>query len=102
MSDEAPIVVHIEAWIAHLVPRFLENRARDVTELRLAIAERNFEVIWQLGHNLRGAAAGYGFNDLTEVGERLEAAADERNVDSAAASTEALASYVSRVRIVAR
>jgi HPt (histidine-containing phosphotransfer) domain-containing protein len=102
VSDAGPIVVEVEDWVAHLVPRFLENRARDVVELRLAIAERNFEIIRRLGHNLRGAAAGYGFDDLTEVGEELEAAAAERNADSAAASTERLASYVTRVRVVTR
>lgn len=102
MSDEAPIVVEIEAWVAHLVPRFLENRAKDVTDLRAAIADRDFDLIRELGHNLKGAAGGYGFTDLGELGVRLEAAAADRSLDSAAACADALATYVKRVKVVYR
>lgn len=102
MSDEAPIVVTIEAWVAHLVPRFLENRARDVADLRAAIADLDFDLIWRLGHDLKGAAGGYGFTELGELGERLEAAAAARRLDSAAACADALATYVKRVKVVYR
>ena len=102
MSDEAPIVVEIEAWLAHLVPRFLANRARDVAELRAAIAVRDFELIRLLGHNLKGVAGGYGFTELGEVGERLETAAADHSVEAAASCGEALATYVKRVKVVYR
>ena len=102
MSDRAATVVEVEAWIAHLVPRFLANRAREVVELREAIAARDFEGIRRLGHNLRGAAPSYGFTELAQVGERIEAAAADRSVESAAVCVEALDRYLDHVKIVFR
>jgi len=104
MSDRPGTVVEVEAWIAHLVPRFLENRARDIVELRQAIAERDFAVIGRLGHNLKGVAGGYGFTELAQIGERLEAAGADRSIEPAAVAGDALERYVERVtvRVISR
>ncbi len=102
MTERAAPVVEVEAWLAHLIPTFLANRLKDADRLRRALRERDFDAIRALGHNLRGAAGGYGFAALAEVGERIEAAAIAGDADGAAACSDELAAYARTVKVVYR
>lgn len=58
-----------------LVPAFLEKRCEELSVLENALAERAFDTVYRLGHNLRGSGGSYGFPMMTEIGERMETAA---------------------------
>lgn len=64
---------------AALLPRFLGHRVRDLETVREALEHRDFEPISRIGHNMRGNGVSYGFPEISDIGQRLEAAAKARS-----------------------
>lgn len=102
-SDPTPtdrrILVRVDADIADLIPGFLENRRKDVEALTAALIAGSFEDVAMLGHRMKGAGAGYGFQGISEIGRDLERAAAARSAEAARAQIEALRDYLERVEI---
>ena len=99
MSDR--IVITIDPDIAELVPGFLANRARDVMQLRAQSAAGRFAEARVLGHSMKGAGGGYGFDEITNIGARIEQAAKAENAAEINLAADALQDYLARVDIVA-
>ena len=93
------IVVTVDPDIADLVPRFLENRQRDLAALREALARSDAEAVRVTGHRLRGVGGGYGFPRVSELGEAIEEAAAAGHMEPAARAVDELADYLGRVRV---
>ena len=102
MSADNGDVVEVEAWLAHLVPRFLANRLKDVVLLGAAVRTHDLEAIRVIGHNLRGGAGSYGFAALAALGARLEAAAEAGSLDLAAQCADELERYARTVKVIYR
>ena len=98
-SDER-IVVHADPDIADLIPGFLENRRKDVTAMRAALAQNDYETIRILGHSMKGAGGGYGFDAITDMGAVLEEAAKDRNPEAVRRGVSDLAAYLERIAVV--
>jgi HPt (histidine-containing phosphotransfer) domain-containing protein len=71
--------VEIDPDIADLVPQFLENREKDLLSLEDLIRSKNASSISQLAHKIKGSAAGYGFDELSQIAASMETAAKEEN-----------------------
>ncbi|MCC2667778.1 MAG: putative cytosolic protein, partial [Armatimonadetes bacterium] len=65
-------VVYADPDISDLIPGFLQNRRRDVDALRQALERQDFAALAMMGHTMKGAGAGYGFERITEIGGDLE------------------------------
>lgn len=61
--------------VAAMLPRYVENRARDVATLRLGLERGDFETVGRIGHNLRGNGVSFGVPELSALGAQIEAAA---------------------------
>lgn len=96
---EGPIPVVVEAEVADLVPRFLENRRGDVETLRRAVEEGDADTVERLGHRMKGIGGGYGFEYVSRAGAVLEEAGRDGRLDDARPWIEALADYVERVAV---
>ena len=66
------IVVHADPEIADLIPKFLENRLKDIDAIRDALDRGDFDTIRTLGHSMKGAGGGFGFPGITDIGKTLE------------------------------
>ncbi len=73
------IIVRIEADLQSIIPGFLENRRKDVAKLQTALEHHDTETIRLLGHRMKGDGGGYGFHEISKIGDALEKAA--MNVD---------------------
>jgi HPt (histidine-containing phosphotransfer) domain-containing protein len=62
-----------------IVPGYLEGRRRDILAVLTALDNGDYEQIRTVGHKMRGSGAGYGFPEITAIGERLELAAESRD-----------------------
>ena len=60
-----------------VMPTFIANRRRDLTALQAALAAGDLKAIREVGHNIRCFARVYGFDELTDIGEQIRAAAEE-------------------------
>ena len=94
------IVVIIDPDLADLVPGFLNNRRRDVDKLTALLANGQFADIRMIGHSMKGAGGGYGFDQITDIGDALERAALAADSKIIQAGIEQLADYLARVDVV--
>ena len=85
---------------AELVPLFLENRRREVTALREALAECRYDDLQQLGHRMRGLGASYGFELISSLGGRIEDEASALDSEGLAATIAEYADHLERVKVV--
>ena len=94
------ILVSIDPDIEDLVPGFLANRGRDVLRLEALVAAGAYTDIRLLGHSMKGAGGGYGFDRISELGAAIEGAALREDGADVLAQSAALADYLARVEIV--
>ena len=98
MSERIP--VRIDPDIEDLVPGFLANRGKDVLRLEALVAAGAYADIRLLGHSMKGAGGGYGFDRISELGAAIEGAALRRDGAEVLVQSAALADYLARVEIV--
>jgi HPt (histidine-containing phosphotransfer) domain-containing protein len=100
MNDAEAMVVHIDPDLEDLIPEFLDNRRGDIKSIHAALANHDYETIRVLGHGMKGAGGGYGFDDITVIGAALEQAAKQRDGAAIRAGLDQLALYLGKVKVV--
>ncbi len=98
MSEK--IIVKIDPDLEDLIPGFLNNRANDVESIRTLLESEDLDQIQILGHSMKGAGGGYGFDRITEIGGIIETAAVAGDVPVIREANEQLADYLARVEPV--
>ena len=70
---QAPLpAAMIDPQVLARVGRYLERRATDVEDARVALMVEDVAGLVRIGHNLRGSGASFGFPRLSELGGQLE------------------------------
>jgi CheY-like chemotaxis protein len=90
---------YIDKSLEDIVPGYLDKRRQELGVLRSALHNKDFELIRTAGHKMRGSGGGYGFPLLTELGQKLEAAAKIGDAVSIGDCISALSSYLERLRV---
>ena len=91
------IRVVIDPDLVELIPGFLNNRRRDVDVLREAVAKADYNTARIIGHSMKGAGGGYGFQPITEFGDAIEVAALAADGAQILAAATLLEDYLARV-----
>ncbi len=73
------VQANFDERLRSLLPAYLQNRRRDILTVLTALDNHDFEQIRVIGHKMRGSGAGYGFPEITAIGQRLELAAENRD-----------------------
>lgn len=94
------IIVRVDNDLADLIPGFLENRHKDVKAIQEALEQGNYETIRVLGHTMKGAGGGYGFDTITDIGAALEQSAKDKNTDEIRKWVENLSTYLHGVEVI--
>ncbi len=94
------ILVKADKDLADLIPSFLEKRKNEVPLIAQWLEAEEFSKIQTLGHQLKGAGAGYGFEELSRIGLRLEQSARDRRASEVESTRKALSDYLSRVEVI--
>lgn len=100
MPREERILVRVASEIAELIPGFLQNRRKDIAAMLDAVQRGDFETVRVLGHSMKGAGGGYGFDAITEIGAALEQAAKQRNAAEIRDRVNELSRYLDRVEVI--
>jgi signal transduction histidine kinase/AmiR/NasT family two-component response regulator len=93
-APRAPL--QIDARIADLVPRFVAMCRQECAALRRASAEGGWVAAAAIGHTLHGAGGGYGFDEVTRIGQAIEAAAQARDAAGVSALATRLEDFLAR------
>lgn len=99
-NDGGKIRIHVDPDLADLIPGFLKNRRNDLAAMQEALARAEYDTIRILGHSMKGAGGGYGFDAITDIGAVLEQAARDMNPDAVRKGLQDLCSYLNRVEVV--
>jgi HPt (histidine-containing phosphotransfer) domain-containing protein len=101
-NDLSKVTVYIDPDLEEIVPRFLENRRNDAAALASAIQGNDLKTVRLLGHRMKGDGGGYGFQEISRIGEVLEQAALREDREVMTQQTAALASFLAQVEVVYR
>ncbi len=99
-EPDEKIVVNVDSNIEDLIPGFLENRQKDVKSIYDALEKEDYETIRILGHSMKGAGGGYGFDEITDIGRSIEESAEGKNQEEVKKWVINLSNYLDRVEIV--
>lgn len=94
------IEVRVAGELRTLIPRFIANRKAELTELDGALRKRDFETLRRIGHVLKGAGGGYGFADISRMGDTIERAAKSGEFETLEKEIASLKRYLECVHIV--
>ena len=98
VSEE--IVVSVEEDLEDIVPGYLKNRAGDVTAIESALEAGEYDKVRVIGHSMKGTGGGYGFDELTNIGARLEVAGKSGEPEEVRKGLGELSEYLRRVKVV--
>ena len=94
------IVVHADIDLEDLIPGFLENQHRDALKIMDFLDLEDYAAIQRMGHSMKGSGGGYGFDEITAIGMRIETAAGTHDAAVISRQVEVLLDYLSRVEVV--
>lgn len=100
MNAQDKILVIPDEDLVDIIPGYLENRHKEMAQLKQAVTDGDFETLRILGHRMKGSGAGYGFDGITDIGRELEEGAKVNDAATCQAQVEALVSYLERVEVV--
>ena len=98
MADK--IIIHADPDVQELIPHFLENRLQDVAAMTRALEVKDYETIRRLGHSMKGAGEGYGFDQITVIGAQLEEYAKTQKHAEIKSKIAELTLYLERVEVL--
>ena len=98
-AQDNEMIILIDRELEDLIPGFLNNRRNDVIKLQAALADSDFDTIRILGHSMKGAGGGYGFDAITDIGEALENAAVEKYAQVLGEQIRILSRFLENVEV---
>ena len=99
-TAEEEIVIVVDEDLSDLIPGYLENRQKDVTQILACLDQGDYETIRSMGHKMKGSGGGYGFNAITEIGGTIEEAAKQFSEETIRKQTALLQHYLQKVKVV--
>lgn len=99
MGTGERIVVMVDADLKELIPGFLQTRHEDVASITAALDAGDWKTVFILGHSMKGSGGGYGFDEISAVGEVIETAAKANDAAMVKTGVARLADYLSRIDI---
>ena len=89
----------VDADLKELIPGFLQTRREDVAAITTALDAGDWKTVFILGHSMKGSGGGYGFDEISAVGEVIETAAKANDAAMVKTGVARLADYLDRIDI---
>ncbi len=99
-SENVAMVAFIPPELEELVPWFVGNMREKLEQMRQALQEGDLETARMIGHDMKGVGRSYGFDGISQIGEKVEYAAIEKDTEELDRNWEVFADYIEKVKIV--
>lgn len=99
-TPEQKLRVQVDSDLEELIPGFLNNRQKDVSQIENLLNAGDFATIKRIGHTMKGACGGYGFDRLSEIGREIEKAAATEDKTEIQKYLREIVTYLKQVEIV--
>lgn len=80
------------------MPIFMDHQNKNIENLDKFFALRKFHEIARLGHIIKGLAGGYGFDELIEIGNELELAAQVQDLEKTKLGIERYRNFIGSIK----
>lgn len=70
-----------DPFARQLMARYLANRESDLHRLKNALSKEDFRSAQVIGHNMHGSGSSYGLDLVSEIGQKIELAAENADSD---------------------
>ena len=96
----AKYLVKVDKDLEELIPGFVENRRKEISELGPLLAEKKFEDITKLAHKTKGSSGGYGFMELSAWAAELEKAAKAQDLQICLSCHQKMTEFIKDFEVV--
>jgi HPt (histidine-containing phosphotransfer) domain-containing protein len=100
IKQDEKIIVKVDSDLEELIPGFLEDWQKETKYMQEAVEKNDYDTIRKMGHNMKGTGGACGFNDITDMGSKLESAAKDMDPDVIRETLGTLSSYLEQVEVV--
>ena len=87
-----------ESFLEELLGLYSEDFSKKLDQIKEAISQRNYEMIRELGHTLKGASANLSLTPLQEASFEMENAGSERDIEKAKKALDLLDKEYARLQ----
>ena len=94
------IIVKVDSDLEELIPGFLKDWKKETKYMHEALEKNDYNTIIRTGHDMKGTGGACGFQDVTDMGGKLENAAKEKDLDTIRVTLITLSSFLERVEVV--
>ena len=94
------IVVHVEAYLERILPKYLVGRREEVVSLLEGTMPEDLDTIRVFGHRMKGTGGAYGLDAITEIGNTLEQAAIHQSTNEIEELLDSFLNYLDRLEVV--
>jgi PAS domain S-box-containing protein len=93
-------VVHVAPEMSELIPFLMDAMQKDLELMGKALAQKDYPTMRRFGHSHKGFGSTYGFEFISVIGRKIQAAAEAREPEKLADLLLALGNYLEHVDIV--
>ncbi len=93
------IIIKVDPVLKKHVSLYQKNLLNNTNTITNAIEQDDFETIRILGHTMKGEGSTFGFHGVTEIGGKIEIAAEKKEFDKIADLNKNLINYLKNVEI---
>lgn len=91
--------ITVDKDIEEIVPMFLENRLKDIEQLKAFIEQQDITQIEVISHKLAGNAGSYGFTDLGLIGAKMEQACKDKDMNEIQNKFQEFVNYMNNLEV---
>ena len=75
----------------------MQRRREDVASIRASLSAGDLDKVRITGHSIKGTGGGYGFDELSQIGSKLEKAAQAGDAGAISSLVTRLEDYLDKV-----
>ncbi len=92
--------IKIDSCLKESIPSFIGHIKEHSRRLISLCDEKDIGEIKRLAHNIKGAGGGYGFDEISAIGEEIEKLADEGDTEKIKKKALCLGYFFDEIRII--
>mgnify|MGYP001547706144 FL=1 len=80
-SKNDRLIVEVDSDLEDLIDDYLVNRNKEVVDIEKALMTKDFEQVRKIAHDLIGSGKTFGFDFISELGQKIHEGSKENSVE---------------------